>query len=226
MFDVKVNINRLESSVQAHEARGIDKGKIVFYGDSAFTRWDGKHDGNVDLEDVIRNKDGSKAVVNHGIGGSTSEELLYYYPRLIRAWEPKALVFQSYCNDRDCAYSAEEIMEIQSRIFEYARKDFPGIRIFVCDARPLKKHVGDLCWMTWYNHLKQYNELLYTYCDKHPDVTLLSHARNPIFFVDEEGVGDYNKARMDLFIDDEVHYNHEGYELYRGFFTEALADLL
>lgn len=222
-MNVKVDIRRLEEAVREHEANGIEKNKIVFYGDSSFTRWQNRYDDNVNLEDVILGKDGVKAVINHGIGGGTSEELLYYYPRLVRAWEPRALVVQCYANDFASAYTPAEIMEIQSRIFEYAKKDFPGISIFVCDVRPLEKHVNNTSWK---NHAKVFNELLYDYCQKNRDITLLSHAQNSIFFLSEEETGDYSKARTDLFIDDMLHYNHKGYDLYKGFFTEALKELL
>ena len=220
---IKVNIRKLEKTVCEYEAKGIEKNKIVFLGDSSFTRWQNRYDDNVNLEDVIRCKDGSKAVINHGIGGGTSEEMLYYYPRLVRAWEPRALVLQSYGNDFDAAYSPDEIMELQSRIFEYARQDFPGIRMFVCDVRPLLKDVAN---MSWKNHGRLFNQLLVDYCKKHDDVTLLSHAQNPIFFRGEENTGDYSKSRDDLFIADQVHYNHKGYELYRDFFADALKELL
>lgn len=222
MLDVKVDIRQLENTVQEYEKKGIEEGKIVFFGDSSFTRWQETYDDNANLEDVLRNRDGSKAVINHGIGGSTSEELLYYYPRLVRAWNPKALVIESFGNDMSAAYSSEEMVGLQSRIFEYARKDFPGIRMFVCDVRPLKKRSKELFWQ---NHTRQFNELLNLYCQRHEDVTLISHAKAPEFF--EEGcVGDYSSPRGDLFIQDEVHYNHKGYEVYREFFWKALKDLL
>ena len=84
MLDVRLkNIHRLEKEVKAYEEQEILKGKIVFYGDSGFTRWSTRF-GHRSMEEELAMKDGSIAVVNHGFGTSTAEEQLYYYDRLIR----------------------------------------------------------------------------------------------------------------------------------------------
>lgn len=224
MLDVRLNIRRLEDFVVEIESRPVEKGKIIFYGDSSFTRWQPKY-GNVNLHDVILGSDGSKACLNHGIGGSTAEELLYYYPRLIRAYEPRAIVLQAFCNDRDVSYNASEVVYLQARLLEYARQDFHGIKLYVCDVRPLSMFVGELCWLALGSALREYNELIGDYCKKHDDCILIRHAADPVFF--EEGfAGDYDHPRKDIFIDDRVHYNSAGYELYANFFRRQLKDIL
>ena len=60
---------------------------ILFYGSSGFTHWSPKY-GFRPLEEDIRMKDGSPAAVNHGFGGATVEEGLYYYHRMVKPWEP------------------------------------------------------------------------------------------------------------------------------------------
>ena len=85
MLDVKLgNLKRLEKKyVLEYEKEEIEKGLIMFYGDSSFTRWSANW-GHRPLEEDIRMKDGSKAVVNHGLGTSTAEEQLYFYNRIVR----------------------------------------------------------------------------------------------------------------------------------------------
>lgn len=226
MLDVRVpDITRLEETILEYEKVPVQENMILFYGDSGFTRWKIRY-GNSNLEDEIRRKDGSQAVINHGFGSSTAEEQLYYYPRMVKRWKPRALVLMSYGNDRDYAYSPSEIVALQARLMAYARKDIPGIRFFVCDARPLAKHLGDLCWMSWSNHMYEYNQLIADYCAGHDDCTLVRHIDSPLFFDDPEAVGDYKKIRTDVFVEDQVHYNPQGYGLYRKFFEEILDELL
>lgn len=224
MYEIRAKkINAYDLDVQAYEEQGIQEDMIVFYGDSAFTRWKEKA-GNPSMEEVLRAKDGSQAVVNHGIGGSCTEQLLYYYPRLVKAWKPRALVVNVFSNDRDIAYTPEESMALLARLLEWARIDMPGIKLYVCDVRPLllDKDVKK----TWYYQQLEYNELLKQYCQKHDDVTLISHIQSPLFFNNPEDVGDYTKIRDDIYIEDKVHWNQEGYELYATFFKEALKDIL
>ena len=74
MFEQKVgNLKKFENVVREYEEQPIEKGMILFYGSSAFTRWSTIY-GNRPLEEDIRMKDGSPAAVNHGFGGSTVEE--------------------------------------------------------------------------------------------------------------------------------------------------------
>ena len=66
----KKNLRHLEKSILKFEEGPIVKNKILFYGDSGFTRWKTEKYENPNLEDVIRMRDGSQAVVNHGARGS------------------------------------------------------------------------------------------------------------------------------------------------------------
>jgi len=223
MFEVRVdNLKTYEKSVSILESKPIEKGKILFIGSSGFTRWSERH-GNRPLEDDIRMKDGSPAAINHGIGGSTAEEILYYYDRLVRPWEPRALVLRAFPNDRWKGYSPYEIMFFYSRIFAWARTDFPGIKLYACDVTPNTKNLGDTCWLS---HVKQFNSLLRDYCDKHDDTTLVCHITHPGFFNDPADIGDYFKIRQDIFIEDKIHFTQEGYDIYRDLFLKALDDIL
>lgn len=223
MLDVKCSITSFEKDVKAYEEKGIQEGLIMFYGDSGFTRWSEKH-GNTNLADDIRRKDGSLAAVCHGLGGSTVDQLLYRYPRMVRPWKPRALVLKVYNNDRDVNYAPDEIIFLQSRLLEWARTDFPGIKLYVCDAQPLilDKNRKN----TWYYHQKEYNELLEQYCAKHDDTTMVWQSRNPDLYLDPKDIGDYTKVREDLFIEDQVHFNKQGYEIYKNFWLRQLDDIL
>jgi len=87
MFDFYGKLKFLEKPVEELEAKPVEKGKILFYGHSLFTRWSNAY-GNRELSEDLRLKDGSLGCVNHGFGGSTSEDLLYYYDRLVRPYAP------------------------------------------------------------------------------------------------------------------------------------------
>lgn len=223
-MDLKLqDLARLEDSVQEYEKATIEKGLIMFYGDSAFTQWSQAY-GHRPMEDDIRMKDGRRAVINHGFGSSTAEEQLYYYSRMVRPWEPRALVLQSHANDVYFGYSAEEIMFLQSRLLQYARMDMPGIHFYLCDTRPLMRDVNQKGVQIY--HRRQYNQLLKEYCNKHDDCTYVCHTDSPFFYEKLEDVGSYHKIRTDIFVEDMVHYNQTGYDLYKKFFLQILDDIL
>ena len=216
-------LNWLEKQIVAFEEMPPVKNKIVFYGDSAFTRWKlGKHP-NPNLEEEVLMRDGTQACVNRGFGTSTSEELLYYYPRVIRPLEPRALVILAFGNDRGCSYSPIEIFSLQTRLLEYARTDFPGIKLFFCNVRPLKKHKESP--KGTHIAIREYNGLVKHYCDTHEDTTYVEHEIWPGFYA-EGHTGELEYLRDELFVEDAVHYNYDGYKVYADFFRVVLKDLL
>ena len=229
MYDVPVKLNWLEKSIVAYEQEPIEKGKILFYGHSLFTRWGSPKYVFRRLDEDIRMKDGSLACVNHGFGTSTSEELLYYYPRMVRPWEPRALVLATYGNDGMYGYDVEDIMRNIGKICAWARTDFPGIKIFLTESHPNPKNKGATVRDEW-NISKQrrerFHRLLKAYASLHEDTTVIELWNRPEFFETPEDVGNFQKVREDIFVEDKVHPNQAGYDILGAIFREVLDDLL
>lgn len=152
---------------------------------------------------------------------------MYYYQRMVKAYSPRALVLQAFCNDRDLQYTPSEIVYLQARIIAYTKADFPDAKIYVCDARPLANDAGrtDAIGLMLTSHRNTFNELLYAYCADE-GINLIRHTDSPLLYAAPEDAGSYETIRTDIFIEDKVHYSPEGYELYTRFFKEALKDIL
>lgn len=229
MFDIPMDLKYLESAVIEYEQEPIETGKILFYGHSLFTRWGHPKWGYRRLDEDIRMKDGSLAVVNHGFGTSTSEELLYYYDRLVRPWKPRALVIATYGNDGMYGYSPEQVMDVVARLLHWARTDFPGIRLYLVEDHP--KPMGkDTTMKDMWNSTKQrrdkYLEMLHVYAQSHADTQVIELWNCSELFETPEDVGDFRKVREDLFVEDKVHPNQAGYDILKKVFLEALDDIL
>ena len=229
MYDIPFQVNWLENEILKYEQEPIEKGKILFYGHSFFTRWSSPKWGYRRLDEDIRMKDGSLACVNHGFGTSTSEELLYYYHRMVRPWEPRALVIATYGNDGMYGIDVDDIMRNVGKLCAWARADFPGIRIFLCECLPNPKGKGATIRDIW-NSSKQrrerYHRLLRAYADMHEDTKVVEFWNRPELFETPEDVGNFQKTRDDIFGDDKVHLNQAGYDIVANIFREALDELL
>ena len=227
MYDVKIpNLRWLEERGDLDSILNADptneQGLILFYGPSNFTRWK-PYWLHRSMEDDIRMKDGSRAVVNHGFGTSSAEELLYYYPRLVKPWNPRALVLATG-NNWNYGYTAGEVAFIMFRILEWARKDFPGIKLFLelgNRPSPSGKNSSNRVKST----VKEYQQLLRAYCAEHEDVTVIDGSTFPELFQPGHA-GDYDYPREELFVPDCVHYNQAGYDVYREIYLRVLDDLL
>lgn len=230
MFGIPMDLKSLEKEIVVYEQQPIEKGKILFYGHSLFTRWgSGKWAERVrPMQQDIRMKDGSPAVVNHGFGTSTTEERLYYYDRMVRLWEPRALVLATWGNDSMYGYGPEQSMHATAQLLAWARTDFPGIKLFLVEPHPTAKGKDEKLPDKWNNKLRERNsirEMLKVYADSHEDTTLITLWDKPEFF--EEGhVGDFRYVRDELFMEDLVHPDQAGYDILGPIFREALDELL
>ena len=193
----------LEKEVQRYEAENAEKGQIVFYGPSFFTRWSERW-GNVELRDSILGKSGAKCCVNRGFGSSCSEQQLYYYPRMVRALEPSALVYGAgFGNGLTFGYTPDELLFLAERVIAYAREDFPDMPIYIY-GESRRRHASNADKMACLEGLreiaKQYSNCIYLDPDEFPELT-----------------------REDIYIEDNVHFNAEGFRIFGDFFCEKLA---
>ena len=229
MYDIPIDLKLLEKEIIAYEQQPIEKGKILFYGHSMFTRWGSPKWGFRRMDEDIRMKDGSLAVVNHGFGTSTSEEMLYYYHRMVKPWEPRALVIMSLANDGMYGIGVEQTLCNISRLCLWARTDFPGIKIFLVETHPHPKMATSPLpdkWNSGIHRKNQYNRAIAQYAQCHEDTTCITLWDKPDFFKDEEHIGDIHFIREELFAPDGVHLNQAGYDVFGPIIREALDDLL
>ena len=215
IFDSRVNLKRFEKSIQAYERQPIKENLIMFYGSSLFSIWKEKM-GNGDLEKDILNADGTQACVNHGFGGSTMDEMLYYYDRMIRPWHPKVLVLKGGANDQLHGYSSIETIFLEARIMDYARIENPGIQFIVNGLHPNSMALGKI--NRWRD---SYNDLLKSYAHLHEDCIYTNYADSPLFFNNPEDAGNFDKIRRDIY-SSAYHFNKEGFELCTIYWKEIL----
>ena len=77
MFGAKEKVNRYDHWLDKYPFDPSEEGMILMYGHSLFTRcgpmsgeW-----GNPNIEEHVRMKDGSRAIVNHGFGTGSADDL-------------------------------------------------------------------------------------------------------------------------------------------------------
>ena len=149
-------------------------------------------------------------------------EIRFYF-FVIQRNRSRAIIIEQYPLNYAVIQSSVQIMLLQSRLFEYARTDMEGIKIIVCDAQPSPKTKGNGYYM---KHQLEYHEQLMNYCAKHDDVTIAWSGLIPERYNDPADIGNYDLIRDDLYIEDMVHFNKEGYRIYADFWREQLKEYL
>jgi lysophospholipase L1-like esterase len=138
--------------------------------------------------------------INRGFGGSHIEDSLYYADRIVLPYEPKTIVF--YAGDNDIAYGKppELVFEHYKAFVKKVHDKLPKTRIiFIC----IKPSVSR--WKLW-DKMQAANALIRDYTKT--DDRLLYADVVPTL------LGDDGKPRKELFRDDGLHLNAEGYKLW------------
>lgn len=190
----RVELNRLAEQVAALEeglrASPPAPGGILFYGSSTMVLWR--------EEDLLQRQMAPLPVLSTGFGGSTAEEALYYYQRLVLPARPSILVYYEGDNDLASGYTPAEVIELSHRLFEWARQDLPGIRFVVI---PVKESPSRAALVS---QIRALNLMWLRYAADFEDVSV---ADISALTLDASG-----RARGDYYLDDQLHLNPAGYE--------------
>lgn len=198
----------LEKQVLRYEAENAPTGQIVFYGPSDFTRWS-SHYGIKPLREVLLGKSGQPCAINRGFGSSCAEHQLYYYPRMVRPLAPSVLVYATMGNMAAFGYTPEETWALEERVLTYTRTDFPDCKLFVLGPNPRKTNTKERL-----EAASAHNALARAFAKATP---------NCVFFDPYEYTPLLDES---LFVEDGVHFNQRGYDVYTAFFQNVLKDEL
>lgn len=208
---VTVDLTRFEEKIREYESYPVEKGKILLYGSSFFTNWG--------YDRAIRQLAGlggeERPVVNHGFGGATADELLYYYPRMVRPYAPRILVWRGGPNDIFSGLGPEEAWQITQRVFSWAKKDFPAIKIVILaifDYRSQREEVRPA--------FAEYNRLCRQFAQS--DSQTVYWDINDFFYKDPADIGSFQNFR-DVFVSDGLHLTDAAYEEFALYFKRKAA---
>ncbi len=115
MIQLKKMPGDLEEAVRQREQEDAGTGGILLYGSSHFAVW---------REEWLTRQMAPYRLYNRAFGGSTAEEALYYYPRLVRPAAPRALLYYEGDNDIPMGYTPGEVWELTRRVLSWARAAF------------------------------------------------------------------------------------------------------
>jgi lysophospholipase L1-like esterase len=182
--------NRFEKNVQAYEAADKatppPKGAILLIGDSQFYRWKTLHD---DLPEYT--------IINRGIDSFQFSDILNFFDRLVTPYKPRMIVLHVGGNDVHNGKTAERTLADFKAFVEKARAVQPDIPIAFSSITP-----GPGRWDEA-DRRKQTNRLIKDY---------IATQKN-LHFIDlwDEMLTPDGKPREELWVEDRIHPNHDGY---------------
>jgi len=150
--------------------------------------------------------------LNRGFGGAHISDMLHYFDVIINPYSVKAVVF--YCGDNDIASgkTPDRVYNDFLRIYDKIISLFPAVKFYYIPIKPSISRWDKWDKMNQTNHkiltLSKWNSALY-YVNTATPMLQLEGSPTP-----------------ELFVDDGLHLNAAGYELWTRILTDRLQQTL
>lgn len=161
---------------------------IVFTGSSSIRLWN-----------TLQDEFPQQQIINTGFGGSQTSDLLEYLDELVLQYNPKKVFVYEGDNDLYDKKSPRQVIRLTSAIIERIKKAGTASSVVLISAKPSIER--------WHlrRKYKRLNRKLAKLCLKDP-------------FLDYANIWDpmliNKKLKKDLFIEDGLHMNEAGYEIW------------
>lgn len=165
------------------------KGGILFIGSSSLRKW-------TDLEKVYA----TYHAINRGFGGSTLANAIYYADDIIFPYQPRQIVIYSGENDIAEGASAEITVDRFKILFDIVRKKMPEVPIAFISIKPSpsrEKFMPEFLYA---------NALIQTFLSKQIKTDFIN-------VYDKMLIAD-GKPMPDIFLNDNLHMNQKGYDIW------------
>lgn len=204
--DIKANkaSEKWESDISKIERRygeELPEVDCIFYGSSSIRKW------KTLAADMSKIK-----VLNHGFGGSKVPDCLYYADRMITAFKPESVAFYAGTNDIGKGASAVETYYNTLDFFRYIRKELPDTRIFYIAQTQQPKRAE------YWDKMHMLNMMVKQYAKSDPLITYID--------TEEELNNEDGSPRTELFVADGLHFNAEGYDLWKSIIQPVIYEKL
>ena len=184
-----------ESEIAEIEARdrveARTRGGIVFVGSSSIRMW----------PNLAADFPG-QAVLNHGFGGSTLADVIWFTPRIVLPYLPREIVLYAGDNDLAAGRTPEQVLNDYTTFVRVARQALPAVRIVYVSIKPSPSR-----WALA-EPMRQANALIAQAITRDTLATYVD--------VFTPMLGASGRPRPELFQADSLHMTPAGYALWRA----------
>lgn len=175
----------------ADEEEMPPKKAIVCIGSSSMRGW---HEGIYDDLAPL-------TIIPRGFGGSNMNDALYYADRIVLPYKPRAVVLYEGDNDIAQGIAADKILQTFRAFVDKIHAEYPKTRIYFLSIKPSISR-----WHMW-SRMQGANALIAEECEGDKRLVYVDVAAG---MLDDE-----DKPRADIFKEDKLHMNRNGYEIWR-----------
>lgn len=191
--------NDIQQFRKMDSAQAPPSNAILFVGSSSFTKW-------TDVQSYFP----GYTIINRGFGGSTLADVLRYEEDVIFKYNPKEIVI--YCGENDVASSdtitAKTVYNRFATLFSEIRAVYPNVPVVFISLKPSPSrwHMRDRAIAT--------NEMIEKFLKKQKNAEFIN--------VWKPMLGPDGKPRQELFVEDNLHMNAQGYAIWQKLIQPTL----
>lgn len=184
--------NEIKEFKEADKSAFPPKSAIVFVGSSSIRLWEN-----------LSSHFPEHTIIQRGFGGSGLNDAIAYADDIITPYQPKQVVI--YSGENDIAggkVTANEVLEKFTQLFNKIRKEVPDAAIAYISMKPSPSR-------------EQYMPLMKESNDKIREF-LSAHSKTAFIDIYHPMLGPDGKPRNELFVEDNLHMNSKGYEIWKA----------
>ena len=180
---------QIEAFAQQDSESLPEEGVIVFVGSSSIRRWD------------LAKSFGDLNAINRGFGGSQISDVLHYANEVVSKYKPKKVVFFCGGNDLNKGKSPRQVAADFETFTKLLFEQLPDTELIVLALKP-----APIRWSI-VDKVRKTNGLLRSNANKDQRITFVDGSFD--LLLDKNG-----KIREELFVEDRLHLNDDGYKLW------------
>jgi lysophospholipase L1-like esterase len=182
----------LDAFAAADRAQAPAPGGVLFVGSSSIRLWDG-------LESQF---DGTPAIIKRGFGGSRLADCVSFLDRLVLPYRPRLVIVYAGDNDLAEGATAEQVLERFQALVEGVHAALPDTKVAFLSIKPSPLRAALM------PQVSRANALVQAYAAGTPGLDYIDiHSRM---------LGPDGQPRAELFLEDRLHLNPAGYDLWRS----------
>lgn len=164
---------------------------ILALGSSSINLWE-----NI-LEDLS-----PMSIIKRSYGGATIRDMIYNYDIIARGYNPKSILLyvENDLSGGDDNVSVGDAYDLFRVFLDKLQNEYPDVPVFVLSVKASPSRIGNI------DKIRMLNMLLDEYAKNTKGITYLDIIS---VMYDKDG-----NLRLDIFIEDDLHMNQKGYDLW------------
>jgi len=195
--------NDIQKFEQLDKSESYSKDAIVFAGSSSIRLWS-----------TLENDMSPYPVIQRGYGGARLSDFAVYANRIFSPHPCRGIVI-FIANDitgSEADKSPAEVAKLFRYVLKTIRKTHPDTPVFWIAVTPTAAR-----WSVW-DEIRKANSRIQDICEHQPNTWFI---RTDFAFLDENG-----KPRTELFIEDKLHLNQQGYAIWTDIVKKELEKVI